>query len=234
VLANVSGAKIGSEGRPLPGGGQVALAAYDVDDDLILEGDDGFVALAEPNEVGVLLAKPRGPVDPTASVKRGVFAPGDTWVSTEFLFRRDDDGDYWMVDNRRSVIRTPRGAVFGKEVGNTLGRLEAVDIAVTYRVPVGDRDLAVTALSLRPGGSVLAADLREALADLPVGVVPDLIHVVPEMTLNASYRPVLAELRAAGVPESSDNSWQFDAESDSFIQFTPAAHAELTGTGSLS
>lgn len=29
VLANVSGAKIGSKGRPLPGGGEVALAAYD-------------------------------------------------------------------------------------------------------------------------------------------------------------------------------------------------------------
>ena len=29
VLANVSGAKIGSKGRPLPGGAQVELAAYD-------------------------------------------------------------------------------------------------------------------------------------------------------------------------------------------------------------
>ncbi len=31
VLANVSGAKIGSKGRPLPAGGHVELAAYDVD-----------------------------------------------------------------------------------------------------------------------------------------------------------------------------------------------------------
>ena len=139
-----------------------------------------------------------------------------------------------MVDNRRSVIRTPRGAVFGKEVGNALGRLEAVDIAVTYRVPVGDRELAVTALSLRPGGSVLPADLREAFVDLPVGVVPDLIHVVPEMTLNSSYRPVLAELRAAGVPESSANSWQFDVDSDAFVPFTPTAYAALAAEGTLS
>ena len=61
------------------------------------------------NEVGVLLAHPRGPVDPTASVKRGVFAPADLWVSTEYLFRRDEDGDFWLVDNRGSVIRTDRG-----------------------------------------------------------------------------------------------------------------------------
>ena len=106
VLANVSGAKIGSKGRPLPGGGEVELAAYDAEDDLILEDDRGFVRRADANEVGVLLAHPRGPVDPTASVKRGVFAPADTWVSTEYLFRRDEDGDYWLVDNRGAVIHT--------------------------------------------------------------------------------------------------------------------------------
>ncbi|HEX2284562.1 MAG TPA: AMP-binding protein, partial [Mycobacterium sp.] len=106
VLANVSGAKIGSKGRPLPAGGDVELAAYDAEDNLILEDERGFVRRAETNEVGVLLAHPRGPVDPTASVKRGVFAPADTWVSTEYLFRRDDDGDYWLIDNRGAVIHT--------------------------------------------------------------------------------------------------------------------------------
>jgi len=230
VLANVSGAKIGSEGRPLPGGGQIALAAYDVDDDLILEGDDGFVARAQPNEVGVLLANPRGPVDPTASVKRGVFAPGDTWVSTEFLFRRDEAGDYWMVDNRRTLIRTPRGAVFGKEVSNALGRLDGVDIAATYRVDVGDRQVAVTALSLRPGGSVPAAELAEALADLPAGVAPDVIYVDSDMALNASYRPLMSVLRANGVPTPSATSWYLDDETGAYESFTAAAYTDLTGS----
>lgn len=229
VLANVSGAKVGSEGRPLPGGGQIALAAYDVEDDLILEGEDGFVARAEPNEVGVLLANPRGPVDPTAAVKRGVFAPGDTWVSTEFLFRRDDDGDYWMVDNRRTLIRTPRGVVFGKEISNALGRLEAVDIAVTYRVDVEDRQLAVAALSLRPGASVPAAELTEALAELPVGVAPDVIYVADEMPLNASYRPVLSTLRATGVPLPSATGWYFDEQTATFESLTAQAYTDLTG-----
>ena len=229
VLANVSGAKIGSEGRPLPGGGQIALAAYDVDDDLILEGDDGFVARAEPNEVGVLLARPRGPVDPTAAIKRGVFAPGDTWVSTEFLFRRDDVGDYWMVDNRRSVIRTPRGAVFGKEISNALGQIEAIDIAVTYRVAVDDHELAVTALRLRPGGSVQTAELTEALSQLPVGVAPDVVYVAPAMPLNASYRPVLRTLRTNGVPNPSWPSWYLDAANGAFERLTAQAYTELTG-----
>src|SRR6201996_4604266 len=136
VLANVSGAKLGSKGRPLPGGGDVELAAYDAEDDLILEDDRGFVRRADANEVGVLLAHPRGPVDPTASVKRGVFAPADTWVSTEYLFRRDEDGDYWLVDNRGQVIRTERGPVYASPVNDAVGGIEAVDMSATYPVDV--------------------------------------------------------------------------------------------------
>ena len=133
----MSGAKVGSKGRPLPGGGEVELAAYDADDDLILEDDRGFVRKADTNEVGVMLAHPRGPIDPTASVKRGVFAPADTWVSTEYLFRRDQDGDYWLVDNRSLVIRTERGPVYASPVNDAVGGIDAVDMAVTYAVEAG-------------------------------------------------------------------------------------------------
>ncbi|BBY47677.1 acyl-CoA synthetase [Mycolicibacterium arabiense] len=234
VLANVSGAKVGSAGRPLPGGGRIELAAYDVDDDLILEDERGFVALAGPNEVGVLLAHPRGPIDPTASVKRGVFAPADTWVSTEYLFRRDDDGDFWAVDNRGSVIRTARGPVFSAAVNDAVGRIGAVDLAVTYKVEVGGRAVAVTALTLAPGGSVPTADLNEALAALPVGAQPDLVHVVPDMKLSASYRPLLGPLRAAGIPKASRNAWYRDDDTGVYKRFTAAVRAELLGEDSAS
>ncbi|MDV3129751.1 acyl-CoA synthetase [Mycobacterium sp. 21AC1] len=228
VLANVAGAKIGSKGRPLPGGGQIELAAYDTEDDLILEDDQGFVRRAEANEVGVLLAHPRGPVDPTASVKRGVFAPADTWVSTEFLFRRDEDGDYWLVDNRSAVIRTERGPVFATTVNDAVGRLGSVDMAVTYGVEAGGRQLAVTALALRPGGSVPTADLSNALVDLPVGGPPDIVHVVADMDLGPAYRPLITPLRAAGVPKPSRrNSWYLDADTNTYKRLTAAVRTEL-------
>lgn len=228
VLANVSGAKIGSKGRPLPGSGTVELAAYDADDDLILEDEQGFVRKAEANEVGVLLAHPRGPVDPTAVVKRGVFAPADTWVSTEFLFRRDEDGDYWLVDNRGAVIRTERGPVFATSVNDAVGRLDAVDMSVTYGVEEAGRQLAVTALALRPGGSVPTADLSHALEDLAAGNPPDVVHVVADMELGASYRPLVAPLRAAGIPKPGRrNCWYFDADSGTYKKLTAASRTEL-------
>jgi putative long chain acyl-CoA synthase len=229
VLANVSGAKVGSEGRPLPGGGDVELAAYDAEDDLILEDERGFVRKAETNEVGVMLAHPRGPIDPTASVKRGVFSPADTWVSTEYLFRRDQDGDYWLVDNRSLVIRTDRGPVFSMPVNGAVGGIDAVDLSVTYPMDTAEGTIAVTALALRPGGSVAAGDLSEALADLPVGSAPDIVHVVPEMALSASYRPLISPLRAIGIPKPSRNAWYLDTDTNKYKRLTAAVRTEISG-----
>jgi putative long chain acyl-CoA synthase len=229
VLANVSGAKIGSKGRPLPGASRVELGAYDPEHDLILEDDRGFVQVADVNQVGVLLAQPRGPIDPTASVKRGVFAPADTWISTEYLFRRDEDGDYWLVGRRGSVIRTARGIAYPEPITDALGCVTGVDLAVTYDVPVGGRQVAVSAVTLRPGATVTAADLTEAVSNMPIGLGPDLVHVVPQLTLSASYRPTVSALRAAGLPKPGRHAWYFDPTGNQFRRLTPAVRTELSG-----
>jgi putative long chain acyl-CoA synthase len=234
VLANVSGAKVGSKGRPLPGGGQVELAAYDAVDDLILEGDRGFVAVAEPNEVGVLLARPWGPIDPTASVKRGVFAPGDTWISTDYVFRRDADGDFWLLGSRSLLIRTPRGVVFSEPVTDAVSRITAVDLAATYAVGVPGGTIAVTAITLRPGMGVTTADLTDAVASMPVGLPPDIIHVVPEIPLSATYRPTVSALRADGVPKASRNAWHLEPDTGMYKRLTSAARARLCGADNVS
>ncbi|OHV04813.1 acyl-CoA synthetase [Mycobacterium talmoniae] len=227
VLANVSGAKVGSKGRLLPGAGHVELAAYDPDHDLILETEQGFVQVAETNQVGVLLAQPRGPIDPSASVKRGVFAPADTWISTEYLFRRDADGDYWMVGGRGSVIHTARGTVYPVAITDALGLITGVDLVATYPVSVHGQQVAVSAVTLRPGATITAADLIEAVAGMPVGLGPDIVHVVPELALSAVYRPAVAALRAAGIPKAGRQTWYFDAEANQFKRLTAAVRTEL-------
>jgi putative long chain acyl-CoA synthase len=225
VLANVSGAKIGSKGRPLPGVAEVELAAYDPDDDLILENDRGFVRRAETDQVGVLLARPRGPIDPTASVKRGVFAPADTWISTEYLFRRDGDGDYWLADTRGSIVHTERGAVYTQPITDAIGRMPAVALAVTYSVEAGGHLVAVTAVTLCRGAAISAADLSEATAGLG-GDRPDFVHVVPEIMLSASYRPLVGTLREAGIPKAGRNAWYLDPETNRYKRLTAPARAE--------
>ncbi|MGF2952773.1 acyl-CoA synthetase [Mycobacterium sp. THU-M116] len=229
VLANVSGAKIGSKGRPLPGAGRIELGAYDTESDLILENERGFVQTAEVNQVGVLLAASNGPIDPTASVKRGVFAAGDTWISTEYLFRRDEDGDYWLMGRRGSVVRTARGLVYAEPVTDALGGINGVDLAVTYDVPVGDRQVAVSAVTLLPGATITAADLTEAVDRIAVGLGPDVVHVVAQLTLSASFRPSVGALRAAGIPKPGRQVWCFDTDTGQFRRLTPGVRAEMSG-----
>jgi hypothetical protein len=77
--------------------------------------------------------------------------------------------------------------VYAGTVNDAVGGIDAVDMSVTYAVDSGGQRIAVTALALRPGGSVAAGDLSEALADLPVGAAPDIVHVVPEMALSALH-----------------------------------------------
>ena len=150
-------------------------------------------------------------------------------MSTEYLFRRDEDGDYWLVDNRAAVLRTPRGLVFAATVNDAVGKLGAVDMAVTYGVEADGRTVAVTALALSPGGSVATADLSEALTGLPAGTVPDIVHVVPEMTLTATYRPLAGPLQQQGIPKASRNAWYLDPDSNRYKRLTVAVRSEIVG-----
>ena len=100
-------------------------------------------------------------------------------------------------------------------------------MAATDGVEAGGQQLAVTALALRPGGSSPSADLSEALADLPVGNPPDIVHAVPKMTLSASYRPIVSQLRAAGIPKPSRTAWSLDPDTHRYRRLTVAVRTEL-------
>ena len=227
VLANVAGIKVGSEGRPLPGGGEVELAAYDPVADLILEDDRGFVRVAGRESIGILLARPWGPIDPTASIKRGVFSAGDTWISTEYVFWRDADGDFWLLGNRSGLIHTRRGVVFPATITDAIGAISGVDLAATYPVELAGSTLVVTAITLRPGMSVTVADLTDAVGKMPAGLPPDVIHVVHDLPVSASYRPTVSGLREAGLPKAGRNSWYLDADTGKYRRLTAAARTAL-------
>ena len=205
VLANVSGAKIGSKGRPLPGAGRVELGAYDAEHDLILENERGLVRVPDTNEVGVLLGEPRGPIDPTASVKRGVFGPADTWISTEYLFRRDVDGDFLaggQVAVRRSAPE--RGVVFCEPItdaarahsgGRPRGDLRSAEGRTPSR---GDRgEINVTAGCDDHGGG---SHRGSGGGDAVPGWDPTSCMWWRRLTLSASYRPTVS--RVAGGRDS--------------------------------
>jgi putative long chain acyl-CoA synthase len=208
VLVNLRDAKPGAMGRRLPGSPEVRLGAYDAEHGQLVLGDDGFVRECGPDEVGILLARTRT-IDTIATTPlRGVFARGDAWLSTGDLFRRDPDGDYWRLDSARDVIVADAGPVYGAPIRDALGELPAVDLAVAYGldVPGREHELVVAAVTLRPGHSLDATSLGDALQRLPAPGRPDVVHVVDEIPVTTWYRPLTGPLRAAGIPPTVDDS----------------------------
>jgi putative long chain acyl-CoA synthase len=187
----------------------VRLAAYDAEAERLEEGPDGFAKPCEEGEVGMLLTRVREVVSTTESPLRGVFAREDAWLATGDLFRRDSDGDHWLVDHAPSLIRTASGMVAAFPIQDALGDLDAIDLAVVYGLPVADDgpSLAVAAVTLRKGHRLDGAALGKALSILPSAERPDIVHVVDEIPVTTWYRPTTGALRAAGVPAAGRRAW---------------------------
>ncbi|MET9491302.1 AMP-binding protein [Nocardia sp. NPDC006630] len=216
VLANVSGAKIGSKGRPVPGTAKVELIAYDALANEIIVEDSGFARRCADNEVGLLIGTVSDTVDLSAGGLRGVFTPGDAWMPTENLFRRDSDGDYWLMDRSDTVIRTTRGPVYTQPIVDALNDITAVDLEVAYGLPAGNRTLAVAAVSIREGHRLSPKDATEALNHLAPDQRPDLIYVVDDIPRSSTYRPSTRAVQAAGRPQPGDRTWWHNRESDTY------------------
>ena len=210
VLANVAGTKIGAKGRPLPGSTTIRLGGYDAATGRFIEDDHGFVRPCADDEVGVLLAKPRSGLDAAHVSMRSVFAEGDTWITTDHLFRRDNDGDYWFVDNRNTVIQSARGPVFCQPICDALADITVIDLAVVYPVATEAQDVAVAAVTVGEGGVLTAGMLTTALGSLPQDQRPVIVHIVERMPLTPSYRPLSTALRAAGLPAPGESTWYHD------------------------
>jgi len=210
MLANVAGFKIGSKGRPLPGSSKIELGAYDATQNRFVEDDHGFVRRCADGEVGVLLAKPRSGLDAASVSMRSVFAEGDTWVTTDHLFRRDGGGDYWFVDNRNTVIQSMRGPVFRQPICDALGDIAAIDESVVYPVKTDTEDVAVAAVTLDNGAALTAAELTAALGEIPSHQRPAVVHIVERIPRTPAYRPLSAALQAAGLPAPATTTWYHD------------------------
>ena len=232
VLVNVSGAKPGSKGRPLPGSAEVRIAAYDPEARRLKLGRDGFAIALAKHEAGMLLARVRpDAIGNGDGVLRGVFESGDAWLETGDLFRRDSDGDFWLVDHVPSLIRTSRGVVPSGPIQDALGNVDAIALAVAYGVPTsdGESQIPCVAVTLHRDRKLDLAAVERALSDLGDAGIPRVIRVVDEIPLTTWYRPQSGPLRAEGLPGSSKppSAWYWDARKGGYRALSKAAGERL-------
>ncbi|MSP25820.1 MAG: alpha/beta fold hydrolase [Myxococcales bacterium] len=226
VLANASGAKVGSVGRPLPGSAEIALCEYDfVTAELARrDGPGSRVRRVEVDQPGLALSRLHdGASGP--EVLSDVFAPGDRWHVTDDVLYRDRDGDYWFVDTLSNFILTARGPVASTRVEDALHGVFGVRRAVVYagklEAAVGDGGvgsaevpLAVVRgeqpLDLEALGDILRAELAQH--ERPVSIAR-----VASLPMNAGYRVLKSALRLAGAtPDGCIERFVYEPSTESY------------------
>lgn len=220
ILANVKSQPIGSMGRPLPGTPEVRVAAFDLETRSLELGSDGLGHEAATDEIGLLLSRVNTVDAMTGIPLRSVFEAGDSWHSTGDLFRRDEHQDLWHVEPVTGLITTGLGVVAPSEISRELSNLPAVDLCVTFGVPVKGETVLVSALTLRKGAKITADALGLALKRLPPSHHPDYVQVVRSIPVTTWHRPVSTELQKAGIPKPTTRRrvWRLGADRDSYEQ----------------
>lgn len=178
-LINVTG-RVGSVGRPPPPlRRRLCLARCEFASGTLVRDEHGRAVPCPTGEVGELLLRSAVPSSSGASVPRrgassgvahDVARPGDAYVRTGDLFRRDADGYYEFVGRLADAFVVDGTPIFPELVAGALSHASGVSEAVVYRVraPDGGRALPMAALALESGGRFDAAgfygqmELREA------------------------------------------------------------------------
>ena len=192
-LYNVEG-RIGAIGRVPPFlalRDPIALARFDADAQAPLRGPDGFCERCAVGETGEALGRIGADAaarfegysedaETERKILRDVFKPGDAWMRTGDLMRRDADGFYAFIDRIGDTFRWKGENVSTLEVASALRAAPGVEDAVVYGV-------AVPGAEGRAGMALLTVDARFRLDELPKR-----LEVLPKYA-----RPLFLRLAAA-------------------------------------
>jgi putative long chain acyl-CoA synthase len=211
ILVNTGGRKVGCKGTPLPGGPELRIVRIDEATHQIALRTDGSAQRCRPREPGMLLARVEPSRTQAPPALRGLFTPDDAWLSTGDLFYQDEDHDLWLAGSVDSLVTTAHGVVAGSTVEDALAALTAIDLSATYAVPGPDQhDLAVTAVTLRPGHRLDETQLSQALGELPPDRRPQVVHVVDRIPVSTWHRPLASALAAHGRPAPGPDVYELN------------------------
>ena len=216
ILANSTGAKVGSVGMRLPNTPEVRVAEYALESRRIARtGADGLAREAAPDHIGLLVV--RGVASPRRDVVplRNLFEPGDSWLATGDLFACDADGDHWFVNHTSALIQTSSGPVPPSVVSRALESIPQVELAVAYGTSVDGAQIVVGAVSLLPGARITDWEINRAMQSLPREQRPAYIRTV-QMPLTPWSKPDEAVLCEEGVPTPDRSLWQRSADGETY------------------
>jgi fatty-acyl-CoA synthase len=229
-LYNVEG-RIGSIGRVPPylaAREPIALARFDADIAAPARGPDGFCERCTEGEIGEALG--RIGADPSArfegysqqaetakKILRDVFEPGDAWMRTGDLMRRDGEGFYAFVDRIGDTFRWKGENVATLEVASALAACPGVAEAIVYGVTVPGADGRAGMALLRPLGSLDLAAVARALDVLPRWGRPLFLRLARTIETTETFKPKRRAYVEQGFDPAGIDDPLFVLDGDSYV-----------------
>lgn len=187
-----------------------AIVRYDLENDRLVRGSNGFLQKADKGEAGLLISEISaqwpfdGYTDPAkseAAILRDVFKKGDAWFNTGDLMRDIGCKHAQFVDRLGDTFRWKGENVSTTEVENVLGAFLGVEDAVVYgvEIPGTNGRCGMAALRLASGcaldGVALAAHLD---AELPAYAAPLFVRLLGEVKTTGTFKYKKTDLKQAG------------------------------------
>jgi fatty-acyl-CoA synthase len=229
-LYNVEG-KIGSIGRVPPylaAREPIALVHFDADSAAPSRGADGFCERCTEGEIGEALGRiGAGPsasfegysqeAETAQKILRDVFEPGDAWMRTGDLMRRDAEGFYAFVDRIGDTFRWKGENVATLEVASALTMCPGVAEAIVYGVAVPGADGRAGMALLRPHGSLDLAAVADALEVLPRYARPLFLRLAETVEATETFKPKRRAYVEQGFDPAGIDDPLFVLDGDSYV-----------------
>jgi fatty-acyl-CoA synthase len=245
-LFNVEG-KRGSIGRVPPylvHRFSPALVRFDAGTGAPARNEYGLCIPCAPNETGEALGNARS--DPTSAgsrfegytdqqasegkLVRDVFKPGDLWVRTGDLMRRDENGFFYFVDRIGDTFRWKGENVSTLEVAEAISSFPGVKHAVVYGVaiPAAEGRAGMATLVVEDDLD-LAALRRYLVGRLTPFARPLFVRIGKEVDLTGTFKYSKAELAREGYdPARTTDVICFDSpEAGRFVRMDDAQYARI-------
>lgn len=239
----------GSVGRAAPfTHRQLRLVRWDPDTGQPSRGPDGRLIECRPGEVGELLGVVAAHTtmsfdgyveraDNEPKLLRDCFAPGDCYVRTGDLLRRDRASYYYFVDRIGDTFRWKGENVATAEVAELLNAAPGVSETAVYgvRVPHADGRAGMAFLVLAPGASFdPAAYYAFVTRTLPPYARPLFVRVGAAMDVTGTLKHTKLRLQTEGYDPAriTDPLWFRDDAQATYVPFD-AALAQRLAAGAL-
>ncbi len=246
-LYNVEG-KLGAIGRVPPflaSSLQIAIVDVDSERDQPFRDPEGRCQLSKTGEVGEAIAKieamPKGgrnfegyldAADTERKILRDVFAPGDAWVRSGDLMRKDAQGFYYFVDRIGDNIRWKGENVSTLEVAQIISSCPGVIEAIVYGVEVPGHDGRAVMAALVADEQLDLQSLRKTVnAYLPTYAQPLFLRLIGSLETTETFKHKKRALVEQGFdPLRIAEPLYFASHGDTtYVRLDRELHAQIVG-----